>query len=92
MGSALASFVAGALIVFTMFDETQVTKVDSLQGSIREMRSKVQYWEGYKGINSASKEWLENTKNQNDEALKEAKEYLTYLGKETLKKQDENEP
>ena len=44
MGTALASFVAGALIVFTMFDQTQVTKVDSLQGSIREMRSEVQYW------------------------------------------------
>jgi len=89
MGSALASFVAGALIVFTMFDETQVTKVDKIQGSIREMRSKVQYWEGYKGITSANKDWLENTKNQNDEAFKEAKEYLTYLGKETLKNQDE---
>lgn len=41
MGTALASFVAGVLIVFTMFDETQVTRVDSLQGSIREMRSEV---------------------------------------------------
>jgi GPH family glycoside/pentoside/hexuronide:cation symporter len=89
MGSALASFVAGALIVFTMFDETQVTKVDKIQGSIREMRSKVQYWEGYKGVNSTNKEWLENTRNQNDEALKEAKDYLTYLGKESLKNQDE---
>ena len=35
LGTALASFVAGALIVYTMFDETQVTKVDALQGSIR---------------------------------------------------------
>jgi GPH family glycoside/pentoside/hexuronide:cation symporter len=41
MGTALASFVAGALIVLTMFDETQVTKVDSLQGSIRELHSEV---------------------------------------------------
>ncbi|HMM11611.1 MAG TPA: MFS transporter [Bacteroidales bacterium] len=38
MGTALASFVAGALIVFTAFDEVQVTKVDALQGSIREMQ------------------------------------------------------
>lgn len=38
MGTALASFVAGALIVFTAFDETQVTRVDALQGSIREMQ------------------------------------------------------
>ena len=89
MGSALASFVAGALIVFTMFDETQVTKVDKIQGSVREMRSKVQYWEGYKGIATANREWVENTKTQTAEAITEAKEYLTYLGKETLKNQDE---
>lgn len=41
MGTALSSFVAGALIVFTMFDETQVTKVDALQGSIGLIRSEV---------------------------------------------------
>jgi glycoside/pentoside/hexuronide:cation symporter, GPH family len=87
MGTALASLVAGALIVFTMFDEAQVTKVDSLQGSIRKMRSKVQYWKGYKG--GASKEWLEYTKMQSTEALKESQEYLSYLGKESLKKQEE---
>lgn len=42
MGTALASFVAGALIVFTMFDETQVTKVDSLQGSVRVLITELQ--------------------------------------------------
>ena len=41
MGTALASFITGLLIVFTMFDETQVTKVDALQGSIREFRSEL---------------------------------------------------
>jgi hypothetical protein len=45
MGTALASFVAGALIVFTMFDETQVTKVDALQGSIRELKAEVKTWQ-----------------------------------------------
>jgi glycoside/pentoside/hexuronide:cation symporter, GPH family len=35
MGTALASLISGALIVFTMFDETQVTKVDKLQGEVR---------------------------------------------------------
>ena len=89
MGSALASFVTGVLIVFTMFDETQVTKVDKIQGSVREMRSTVQFWKGYHGIASANKEWLENTKTRNAEALNESKDYLTYLGKESLKNQDE---
>ncbi|MHC1707841.1 MAG: MFS transporter [Bacteroidales bacterium] len=46
MGTALASFVAGALIVFTLFDEAQVTKVDKLQGSIRELRSAMESWNG----------------------------------------------
>jgi GPH family glycoside/pentoside/hexuronide:cation symporter len=41
MGTALASFVAGSLIVLTLFDQTQVTKVDSLQGSIRELHAEV---------------------------------------------------
>jgi len=89
MGTALASFVAGALIVFTMFDEVQVTKFDSLQGSIREIRSNAQYWEGYRGLNGVDKEWLDNTKSESDEALRESKEYLIYLEKESLKKQEE---
>jgi hypothetical protein len=88
MGSALASFVAGALIVLTMFDETQVTKVDKIQGSVREMQKIVQYWKGYQGLNSTNKEWLGNTKVKTAEALTESKEYLTYLDKESLKEPD----
>lgn len=39
MGTALASLISGALIVLTMFDEVQVTKVDKLQGAVRELRA-----------------------------------------------------
>lgn len=88
MGTALASFVAGVLIVFTMFDQTQVTRVDSLQGSIRELRSKVQYWEGYKGLDGTSAEWIKNTETETSEALKDARDYVIYLGKESVKKPD----
>ncbi len=88
MGTALASFVAGVLIVFTMFDQTQVTKVDSLQGSIRELRSKVQYWEGYKGLGGTTAEWLKNTKAETSEALRDASDYVIYLKKESVKKPD----
>jgi GPH family glycoside/pentoside/hexuronide:cation symporter len=38
MGTALASLISGALIVWTAFDETQVTKVDKLQGAVKEVR------------------------------------------------------
>jgi len=37
MGTALASFVAGALIVYTNFDESQVTKVDKLEANVNEI-------------------------------------------------------
>ena len=60
MGTALASFVAGVLIVFTMFDETQVTKVDSLQGSIRELRGKVQYWKDYQRSAGTNTGWIQS--------------------------------
>jgi Na+/melibiose symporter-like transporter len=39
MGTALASLISGVLIVLTMFDETQVTKVDRLYGDVRELRA-----------------------------------------------------
>ena len=45
MGTALASFVAGALIVLTLFDQVQVTRVDGIEGSIREMRSSLESWQ-----------------------------------------------
>ena len=89
MGTALASFVAGALIVFTMFDEAQVTKVDSLQGNIRELRSKVQEWQGDQGFSGSTAVLFENTKKQCTDALDESKKYLKFLEKESAKKENE---
>jgi glycoside/pentoside/hexuronide:cation symporter, GPH family len=90
MGSALASFVAGALIVFTMFDEAQVTKVDSLQGNIRELRSKVQTWNGDEGFKGSTTALLATTKKQVDDALDESKIYVNFLKKESVKKENES--
>lgn len=47
MGTALASLISGALIALTMFDETQIHKVDKLQGSVREMRATVESWRAH---------------------------------------------
>ncbi len=44
MGTSLASFVTGALIVFTLFDESQVTKVDKLQGNIESVLNYAKEW------------------------------------------------
>lgn len=44
LGTALASFVAGALIVLTMFDEVQVTKVDKYQSNLDEISEWVNEW------------------------------------------------
>jgi glycoside/pentoside/hexuronide:cation symporter, GPH family len=90
MGTALASFVAGALIVFTMFDEAQVTKVDSLQGNIRELRSKVQTWIGEEGFKGSTTNLLITTKKQVTDALDESKTYVNFLEKESVKKDNES--
>ncbi len=92
MGTALASFVAGALIVYTMFDETQVTKVDSLQGNIRELRSKIQYIENHNGFTSANESLLTYTKKQVADALSESQQYVIYLEKESVKNLDKTFP
>ncbi len=89
MGTALASFVAGALIVFTMFDETQVTKVDKIQGSVRELRSEIQSWMGDQAATDNSDKLTVKAKKQSAEALKESKEYIIYLEKELQKNQDQ---
>jgi GPH family glycoside/pentoside/hexuronide:cation symporter len=44
MGSALASFVMGALLVLTGFDERQSVSVDALRGSIALIKSEAEKW------------------------------------------------
>ena len=85
LGTAFASLVAGILITLTLFDQTQVTKVDSLQGSVREMQNKIQYWKGYDGKGNAA-EWVGNARSQTEEALKESRDYRLYLENEVAKK------
>ena len=89
MGTALASFVAGALIVLTLFDQNQVTKVDSIQGDIKEMRAEIKYWKEYPGPAGATAEWIGKARTEIADALVESKEYLKYLDRESAKNQDE---
>jgi hypothetical protein len=88
LGTALASLVGGALIVFTMFDQFQGTKVDSLQGNVRELRSEIEYWQGNQDLTKTNTSLLDNTKKQVTKAIDESKLYLTVLEKESVKKQD----
>ncbi len=91
MGTALASFVAGLLIVYTAFDEVQVTKVDSLQGNIKELHSKTSLLNQKRSENLTTAQWIEVLKTQSADAEKELNEFLKYLDKETAKKFDEKE-
>lgn len=91
MGTALASFVAGLLIVYTAFDEVQVTKVDSLQGNIKELHSKTSLLNQNRSENLTTAQWIEVLKTQSADAEKELNEFLKYLDKETAKKFDEKE-
>ena len=86
LGTAFASFVAGILITLTLFDETQVTRVDSLQGSVRDMQAKVSYWKGYTGKAEEAGVWMKNAQEQTADALKESRDYLVYLENEIVKK------
>ena len=88
MGTAFASFVAGALIVLTAFDQIQVTKVDSISGIIRGIRSEVQSWGGDQAFSGTNTQLLGKTKTQVTEALDEAKEYVSYLQKKSVKQQN----
>ncbi|MFN8206072.1 MAG: MFS transporter [Bacteroidales bacterium] len=85
LGTAFASFVTGSLIVLTSFNETQVTKVDSLQGSIRELTSKVESWEAFSAPTRSTAEWIEKAKSETSAALEEAESYQVYLQKEKQK-------
>jgi hypothetical protein len=82
MGTALASFVSGALILLTMFDETQVTKVDKLIGSINELSVKMELYA--KNDNMADSKTVLFYKTEAKEALKEINDYTKFLKKERI--------
>jgi len=92
MGTALASFVAGALIVFTMFDETQVTKVDALQGSIRVLRSELQSRKDNKPLTGNFEELIGKARMRSSELMShlEAKSLETKNSKEHYKELMQN--
>ena len=92
MGTAFASFIAGALIVLTAFDEIQVTKVDGLQGNIRGIRSEIQSWGGAQAFTGTPPELLGKAKTEVAKALDEAKKYLGSLELESAKQPKSSEP
>lgn len=87
MGTAFASLIAGILIVLTAFDQIQVTKVDSIQEIIREIRGEVQFWEGAQAFTGPNTELLGKTKAQVADAIEEARKYVSYLEMESAKQQ-----
>jgi GPH family glycoside/pentoside/hexuronide:cation symporter len=92
MGTAFASLIAGILIVLTAFDEIQVTKVDSIQEIIREIRGEVQFWEGAQAFTGPNTELLGKTKAQVANAIEEARKYVSYLEMESAKQQAQSAP
>jgi len=90
MGTALASFVAGALIVLTAFDEIQVTKVDSIQGAIRGIRSEIQSWGDVQAPSLTPPQLLSKTQTHIVQSLDEAKNYASYLETESAKQMSQS--
>jgi GPH family glycoside/pentoside/hexuronide:cation symporter len=80
MGTALASLISGALIVLTMFDETQVTKVDKLQGGVRELRAKVEAFRAHESRGSSAVGSINDALAESAERAKlDAAELLSHL-------------
>src|SRR6185369_6341257 len=92
MGTALASFVAGALIVLTAFDEIQVTKVDSIQGAIRGIRNEIQSWQEAQAPSPTPAALLNKIKTHVGQSLDEAKNYASYLETESAKHSSKSGP
>jgi glycoside/pentoside/hexuronide:cation symporter, GPH family len=92
MGTAFASFVAGALIVLTAFDEIQVTKVDALQGVVRGIRSDIQSWNGVQALTGDTPQLLAKTRSQITRALDEAGKYVHDLELQLTQPQQPSEP
>jgi chromosome segregation ATPase len=51
--------VTGLLILFTQFDETQVTRVDELRGSVNELKTEAAAWQNHEQGATKTKEALE---------------------------------
>jgi glycoside/pentoside/hexuronide:cation symporter, GPH family len=79
MGTALASFVTGLLIVFTQFDQNQVTKVDELQGAVRQIEAQALAWDRYEDAFIADENILLTLQTAVDKAIVYAEELLRYL-------------
>jgi GPH family glycoside/pentoside/hexuronide:cation symporter len=91
IGTALASFVTGLLIVFTQFDQTQVTKVDDLQGAVRQIEAQALIWDGY-GEELIVDETIPLTlRTALDEAIKNSSDLLRYLDKKSKDADDDAE-
>jgi glycoside/pentoside/hexuronide:cation symporter, GPH family len=88
-GTALASLISGALIVFTLFDENQVTKVDKLQGGIRDIHVLVEAWDSHAPTRQGGPGPVTVAKQQLAEALQDATEYVAYLESESTRVEDE---
>ncbi len=91
MGTALASFVAGALIVFTMFDQTQVTRVDAIEGSIREMQAEVRLLQEEVLTDDESQQKSSLLADRTEKALGEARNYLLYLERGAERSDESNQ-
>ncbi len=85
LGTALASFVAGALIVVTMFDQSQVTKVDKYEGNIDEISTWLNNWDTSVSQNKLN---AQTYSTYQKDALREAKDYQKLLNKEQAKKNE----
>ena len=91
MGTAFASLVAGLLIVFTQFDETQVTKVDDFRGTINSLLTNVEDFNNTKNFNASEyKIYAENLKEKTNQKIEQNLLYLKKSNKELEEVENSN--
>lgn len=78
-GTAMASLISGALIALTLFDESQVTKLDQLKGSVRDLRGMLEASERYDEKRETQPGSAETAAELIGLSLEESAEFVAYL-------------
>jgi GPH family glycoside/pentoside/hexuronide:cation symporter len=78
-GTAMASLISGTLIALTLFDEGQVTKLDQLRGSVRDLRGMLEAQHTPDSAHEARTATAEAAGELIHLSLEESAEFVAYL-------------
>jgi GPH family glycoside/pentoside/hexuronide:cation symporter len=83
-GGALASLISGTLIALTLFDEGQVTKLDQVQGSVRDIRAMLETQRPGEAPQQSWPAFADAARTLLATSIEESEEYAIYLESERI--------